>query len=104
MWILTSFIVLVAAITFRQTCLYDLKVAARKISSTQPNGYFATPSSGSDFPVLVLHAWWGSNVTIKGFCCQLVSAGYFAFASYLYHSKVGAIYMIRIGLVDHLLC
>ena len=58
------------------------------MSSTHPEGYLVTPSSGSGPPVLVLHAWWGLNATIKGICYRLASAGFFVFAPDLYHGKI----------------
>lgn len=54
----------------------------------QPQGFLAMPSSGRGPGVLVLHAWWGLNDTIKGFCTQLAEAGFVAFAPDLYHGKV----------------
>jgi carboxymethylenebutenolidase len=57
---------------------------------TQPDGYFAVPTSGTGSPVLVLHAWWGLNDTIKSFCTRLAEAGFMAFAPDLYHGKVAA--------------
>ena len=54
------------------------------------DGYFATPSSGQGKPVLVLHAWWGLNTTIKDICDKLAKAGYFAYAPDLYHGKVAS--------------
>jgi carboxymethylenebutenolidase len=40
--------------------------------------------------VLVLHAWWGLNDTIKAFCARLSQAGFVAFAPDLYHGKIAA--------------
>ena len=54
----------------------------------QPDGYLATPASGSGQPVLVLHPWWGLNDTIKAFTDQLAAAGFLAFAADLYHGQV----------------
>lgn len=54
----------------------------------QPDGYLATPASGSGQPVLVLHPWWGLNDTIKAFTDQLALAGFLAFAADLYHGQV----------------
>lgn len=58
------------------------------MSTTQPDGYLALPSTGSGKGVLVLHAWWGLNNTIKAFCDRLADAGFVAFAPDLYHGKV----------------
>lgn len=54
----------------------------------QPDGYLATPASGSGKPVLVLHPWWGLNDSIKAFTDQLAEAGFLAFAADLYHGQV----------------
>jgi carboxymethylenebutenolidase len=58
------------------------------MSQNQPDGYLATPASGTGDPVLVLHAWWGLNDTLKTFCTRLAGAGFVAFAPDLYHGKV----------------
>jgi carboxymethylenebutenolidase len=58
------------------------------MSTTQPDGYLATPPSGRGDPVLVLHPWWGLNDTIRAFCDRLAAEGFFAFAPDLYHGKV----------------
>ena len=55
---------------------------------TQPDGYLAVPSTGTGPNVLVLHAWWGLNDTIKAFCTRLADSGFVAFAPDLYHGKV----------------
>jgi carboxymethylenebutenolidase len=55
---------------------------------SQPQGFLATPPAGVGPGVLVLHAWWGLNDTMKGFCTQLAEAGFVAFAPDLYHGKV----------------
>jgi carboxymethylenebutenolidase len=54
----------------------------------QPDGYLALPPTGKGSPVLVLHAWWGLNDTIKDFCTRLAESGFVAFAPDLYHGKV----------------
>ncbi|MBV9787819.1 MAG: dienelactone hydrolase family protein [Chloroflexi bacterium] len=51
-------------------------------------GYLALPASGEGPGVLVLHAWWGLNDTIRSVCTQLADAGFVAFAPDLYHGKV----------------
>jgi carboxymethylenebutenolidase len=58
------------------------------MSSVQPEGYLATPQSGKGHPVLVLHAWWGLNDTMKAFCRRLAEAGFLVFAPDLYHGKI----------------
>lgn len=55
---------------------------------TQPAGYLALPESGQGRGVLVLHAWWGLNDTIKTVCGRLAEAGFVAFAPDLYHGKI----------------
>ncbi len=55
---------------------------------SQPLGFLAVPPAGKGPGVLVLHAWWGLNDTIKAFCTRLAEAGYMAFAPDLYHGKV----------------
>jgi carboxymethylenebutenolidase len=55
---------------------------------SQPDGYLAVPPTGKGPGVLVLHAWWGLNETIKAFCRRLAQAGFVAFAPDLYHGKL----------------
>lgn len=54
---------------------------------TQPDGYLAIPPTGNNRAVLVLHAWWGLNDTVKTFCTRLAESGFVAFAPDLYHGK-----------------
>lgn len=54
----------------------------------QPQGFLAVPPIGKGPGVLVLHAWWGLNDTLKAFCTQLAESGFVAFAPDLYHGKV----------------
>src|SRR5437016_3420635 len=58
------------------------------MSHTQPDGYLAMPATGKGPGVLVLHAWWGLNDTMKAFCTRLAEQGFVAFAPDLYHGKV----------------
>lgn len=58
------------------------------MSHSQPEGFLAVPSTGQGPGVLVLHAWWGLNDTIKTFCTQLAEQGFVAFAPDLYHGQV----------------
>lgn len=51
-------------------------------------GYLALPERGEGPGVLVLHAWWGLNDTIRAVCTRLAEAGFVAFAPDLYHGKV----------------
>jgi len=53
----------------------------------KPDGYLAVPHTGKGRPVLVLHAWWGLNDTIRAFCTRLADSGFVAFAPDLYHGK-----------------
>lgn len=55
---------------------------------TQPEGYLAVPPTGHGPGVLVLHAWWGLNDTIKGVCDRLAQEGFIAFAPDLYHGQI----------------
>ncbi|GAB4154918.1 MAG: dienelactone hydrolase family protein [Candidatus Promineifilaceae bacterium] len=55
---------------------------------SQPQGFLAVPPTGKGPGVLVLHAWWGLNDTMKAFCTRLAESGFVAFAPDLYHGKV----------------
>ncbi|HEY5982321.1 MAG TPA: alpha/beta fold hydrolase [Anaerolineales bacterium] len=52
------------------------------------HGYFASPPEGKGPGVLVLHAWWGLNDTIKAFCSRVARSGFSVFAPDLYHGKI----------------
>jgi carboxymethylenebutenolidase len=58
------------------------------MSPAQPDGYLAMPSTGKGMAVLVLHAWWGLNDTIKAVCNRLADSGFVAFAPDFYHGRV----------------
>lgn len=58
------------------------------MKTTQPKGFLVRPDTGEGPGVLVLHAWWGLNDTIKDYCTQLAEAGFTAFAPDLYRGKV----------------
>lgn len=58
------------------------------MSMSQPQGYLAVPPTASGAPVVVLHAWWGLNDTIKAFCDRLAGEGFAVFAPDLYHGKI----------------
>jgi len=60
------------------------------MTTAQPQGFLAVPSTGTGPGVLVLHAWWGLNDTFKGVCSRLAEAGYVAFAPDLYQGKLAA--------------
>jgi len=52
------------------------------------SGYLAMPEHGAGPGVLVLHAWWGLNDTIRAVCTRLAEAGFVALAPDLYHGQV----------------
>src|SRR5918911_3967646 len=58
------------------------------MTQSQPQGFLAVPPTGAGPGVLVLHAWWGLNDTIRAVCTRLAEAGFVAFAPDLYHGKV----------------
>jgi carboxymethylenebutenolidase len=58
------------------------------MTHAQPQGFLAVPPTGKGPGVLVLHAWWGLNDTIKAFCNRLAESGFIAFAPDLYHGQV----------------
>lgn len=57
------------------------------MTHAQPVGFLAAPPMGKGPGVLILHAWWGLNETMKTFCRRLADAGFVAFAPDLYHGK-----------------
>ncbi len=67
---------------------YQNDAGRKQMSSTQPDGYLATAPGASGNGVLVLHAWWGLNDTMRAFCRRLAESGFVAFAPDLYHGKV----------------
>ena len=60
------------------------------MTQTQPDGYLALPPTGKGPGILVLHAWWGLNNTIKAFCTRLAQAGFVVFAPDLFHGQVAS--------------
>jgi len=58
------------------------------MNNSQPDGYLAVPASGKGPGILVLHAWWGLNKTIKDLCDRFADNGFVTFALDLYHGKV----------------
>jgi carboxymethylenebutenolidase len=54
----------------------------------QPDGFLAVPPTDKGPGVLVLHASWGLNDTIKAFCTRLAESGFVVFAPDLYHGQV----------------
>jgi carboxymethylenebutenolidase len=57
---------------------------------SHPVGFLAVPAAGEGRPVLVLHAWWGLNETMKGFCSRLAESGFAAFAPDMFQGKIAA--------------
>jgi len=55
---------------------------------TQPTDYYAAPANRAEPGVLVLHAWWGLNDTIRAMCGRLAEAGFCAYAPDLYHGEL----------------
>ena len=60
------------------------------MAQSQPDGFLALPAAGTGPGVLVLHAWWGLNGTIKAFCTRLAGEGFVVFAPDLYHGKLAS--------------
>jgi carboxymethylenebutenolidase len=60
------------------------------MQSSQPEGYLAVSASGEGPGVLVLHAWWGLNDTMKEVCDRLARQGFIAYAPDLYHGKLAS--------------
>jgi carboxymethylenebutenolidase len=58
------------------------------MAQSQPQGFLAVPPTGKGPGVLVLHAWWGLNDTMKAVCTRLAEAGFVAFAPDLYHGQL----------------
>jgi carboxymethylenebutenolidase len=58
------------------------------MTQAQSQDLLATPPTGKGPGVLVLHAWWGLNDTLRAFCARLAESGFVAFAPDLYHGKV----------------
>src|SRR4030042_4624134 len=58
------------------------------MAHSQPQGFLAIPPTGMGPSVLVLHAVWGLNDTMKAFCTRLAESGFVSFRPDLYHGKV----------------
>jgi carboxymethylenebutenolidase len=58
------------------------------MSPAHRGGHLAIAKNKSVGKVLVLHAWWGLNKTIKNYCDQLAKEGFTVFAPDLYHGKL----------------
>jgi carboxymethylenebutenolidase len=50
--------------------------------------YISRPPAGTGPGVLVLHAWWGLNDTLRAFCDRLAGEGFVAYAPDLYHGRL----------------
>jgi len=50
--------------------------------------YLSLPKTGAGAGVLVLHAWWGLNDTLRRFCDRLAEDGFVALAPDLYNGSV----------------
>jgi len=50
--------------------------------------YLAIPQNGKGPGVLVLHAWWGLNDSLRRFCDRLAGEGFVALAPDLYNGEV----------------
>jgi len=59
-----------------------------QVADQTAQGYLVMPEHGEGPGVLVLHAWWGLNDTIRAVCARLAEAGFVAFAPDLYHGQV----------------
>ncbi|MDM7913820.1 MAG: dienelactone hydrolase family protein, partial [Candidatus Eisenbacteria bacterium] len=57
------------------------------MTDPRPQGFLAVPPDGEGSGVLVLHAWWGLNDTMKRLCSRLADSGFVAFAPDLYHGE-----------------
>jgi len=58
------------------------------VPRTAPAGHLAAPPTGKGSPILVLHAWWGLNNTMKNFCTRLADSGFVVFAPDIFHGKI----------------
>jgi carboxymethylenebutenolidase len=52
------------------------------------SNYLAEPKTTPRGGILLLHAWWGLNDFIKGFCKRLAKEGYLVLAPDLYNSGI----------------
>jgi len=58
------------------------------VSVARPEGHLVLPPTGIGRAVLVLHAWWGLNASLRGFCARLAEAGLVVYAPDLYHGHI----------------
>jgi carboxymethylenebutenolidase len=58
------------------------------MSIIQPEDYLAIPKTEISGRILVLHAWWGLNNTIRYYCDRLAKEGFVVYAPDLYHGKL----------------
>lgn len=54
----------------------------------QPPGFLAGSATGKGRGLLVLHAWWGLNETVKAICRRFAAEGFTTFAPDLYRGKI----------------
>ena len=54
----------------------------------QPEGFLDSPAAGEGPGVVVLHAWWGLNDTMRTVCTRLAEEGFTAFAPDLFHGRI----------------
>lgn len=67
---------------------YTSQEITYQVANQTAQGYLAMPKRDEGAGVLVLHAWWGLNDTIRAVCARLAEAGFVAFAPDLYHGRV----------------
>jgi carboxymethylenebutenolidase len=56
--------------------------------ATYHTHYLALPTAGKGPAVLVLHAWWGLNDFVKGYCDRLSQEGFVALAPDLFSGRI----------------
>jgi carboxymethylenebutenolidase len=64
------------------------RIEEMNMPRTQPDGHLVPSATGTGNGVLVLHAWWGLNDTMKAFCTRLADSGFTVFAPDLYHGQI----------------
>ncbi len=56
--------------------------------TSSPHGFLVAPESGTGPGVLLLHAWWGLNDTMKQYARDLAGSGFVVLAPDLYDGKI----------------